>query len=179
MSGLLDGQVAVITGAAHGIGEATAELFVAEGAAAVYVTDLDGEGAEAVAARLGDRAISLRVDVCDGPGLEALRDRVVADHGQVDVLVNNAGHYLVPTSLELGTDEHWQGLYEVNLLHVIRATKLFTEPMLERGRGRWSTCRPSRGCGATRSIRCTARSRPWSSSSRGASVSTWPGEVCG
>ena len=62
---------------------------------------------------------------------------MLADHGRVDVLVNNAGHYLVPTSLEAGTEEHWQGLYEVNFLHVVRATQSFTVPMLERGGGRW------------------------------------------
>ncbi len=135
MTGLLEGKVAVITGAAHGIGAATAELFADHGAAAVYVTDVDAEGAEQVAARIGPAAVPAAVDVRDPAALMSLRDRVMADHGHIDVLVNNAGHYLTPTSLSEGTEEHWQGLYEINFLHVVRATKLFLEPMLERSSG--------------------------------------------
>jgi NAD(P)-dependent dehydrogenase (short-subunit alcohol dehydrogenase family) len=135
VTGLLDDQVTVITGAAHGIGAATAELFVQHGAAAVYVTDIDGDGAATVADRIGPTAVPLTVDVVDGGALAGLRDRVLADHGRVDVLVNNAGHYLTPCALEEGTEDHWQGLYEVNFLHVVRMTKLFLEPMLARGRG--------------------------------------------
>jgi NAD(P)-dependent dehydrogenase (short-subunit alcohol dehydrogenase family) len=135
MSGLLEGKVAVITGAAHGIGAATAELFAAHGAVAVYVTDIDAEGAEQVATGIGPAAVPVEVDVLDAEALGALRDRVIADHGHVDVLVNNAGHYLTPTSLVEGTEDHWQGLYEINFLHVVRATKLFLEPMLQRSSG--------------------------------------------
>jgi NAD(P)-dependent dehydrogenase (short-subunit alcohol dehydrogenase family) len=135
VTGLIDGQVAVITGAAHGIGAATSELFAEHGAAAVYVTDVDGDGAAAVADRIGPTAVALTVDVVDPGALLGLRDRVLADHGRVDVLVNNAGHYLTPYSLDEGTDEHWQGLYQVNFLHVVRATKLFLEPMLAQGSG--------------------------------------------
>ena len=135
MTGLLDGEVTVITGGAHGIGEATAELFAEHGAAAVYVADIDADGSEEVATRIGDPGVPVTLDVRDAEALTALRDRVLSDHGRVDVLVNNAGHYLVPTSLEDGTEEHWQGLYDVNFLHVVRATQSFTVPMLERGRG--------------------------------------------
>jgi len=135
MRGLLEDKVTVITGAGHGIGAATAELFAEHGAAAVYVTDVDTAAADAVAKGIGPAAMAMAVDVRDAAALEALRDRVLADHGRVDVLVNNAGHYLVPKMLEESGPEHWQGLYELNLLHVIHATKLFLPSMLERESG--------------------------------------------
>ena len=134
MSGLLEGQITVITGAGNGIGAATAELFAQEGAAAVYVTDIDTAAAEAVAKGIGGQAVAMTVDVRDAGALTALRDKVLADHGRCDVLVNNAGHWVDVQSI-LGTDDHWQELYEINLLHVMRATRLFLPSMVERKSG--------------------------------------------
>jgi NAD(P)-dependent dehydrogenase (short-subunit alcohol dehydrogenase family) len=135
MSGLLAGKVAVITGAGHGIGAATARLFAEEGAAAVIVSDIDGDAAEEVAAAIGPRATPVRVDVRDREQLRTLHDQVMAAHGQVDALVNNAGHYIVPTPFGDSTAGHWQALYEINLLHVFHATHLFLPDMVGRKSG--------------------------------------------
>jgi NAD(P)-dependent dehydrogenase (short-subunit alcohol dehydrogenase family) len=133
MPRLLDGDVAVITGAANGIGAETARLFTEHGAT-VYVTDVDGDAATALAAELeGGRA--MEVDVRSPDAVTSLRDRVLAEQGRVDVLVNNAGHWVAIHPLEEGGPDHWQALYEINLLHVFRVTHAFLPAMLERGRG--------------------------------------------
>jgi NAD(P)-dependent dehydrogenase (short-subunit alcohol dehydrogenase family) len=135
MSGLLAGKVTVITGAGNGIGAATARLFAEEGAAAVVVSDIDGDAAEKVAAEIGAQATPAMVDVRDPGQLQALHDQVMAAHGRADVLVNNAGHYIVPTAFGASTASHWQGLYEINLLHVFQATHLFLPGMVEQKSG--------------------------------------------
>lgn len=96
--GRLDNKVAVITGAAKGLGEADARLFIEEGAR-VILTDVDVENGERLAAELGPRAEFARLDVRHEAEWEALIARVMADHGRLDILVNNAG------VVEMGTPE--------------------------------------------------------------------------
>lgn len=86
----LAGKVAVITGASKGLGEADARLFAAEGAT-VILTDVDVANGERVAREIGATATFIRQDVREESGWEALIARVMADHGRLDVLVNNAG----------------------------------------------------------------------------------------
>ena len=88
MSGRLDGSVAVITGAASGIGEATARAFIREGAKLVIGDIQDAEG-EALADELG--ASYLHCDVTDEAEVAALVDHAVSAHGALDVMMNNAG----------------------------------------------------------------------------------------
>ncbi|WP_110239224.1 SDR family NAD(P)-dependent oxidoreductase [Nocardioides gilvus] len=88
--GRFDGRVAVITGAARGIGFATAQRFCAEGAK-VAVIDLDESAAADAAARLDGEAIGIGCDVSDAAAVEAAFERIVAELGGVHVLVNNAG----------------------------------------------------------------------------------------
>jgi 3-hydroxybutyrate dehydrogenase len=93
MSGLVDGKVAFITGAASGIGLQIAEDLAREGAK-VVVADLNGEGARAAAAQLGGKGLSATGVACDVTSeaqLVAALDQAVAEHGRIDVLVNNAG----------------------------------------------------------------------------------------
>ena len=81
-------RIAVVTGAASGIGEAIARRLAADGDT-VVVTDLDGDGAAAVAAEIGGEAATL--DVTDSGAFDAVVDGVLERHGRLDVLVNNAG----------------------------------------------------------------------------------------
>lgn len=87
-------KVALVSGAAGGMGAATARLFAREGAKAVIVADLldkEGEAVVAGIAKAGGRASYAHLDVTDEAQWKSLIDRIVADHGQLDVLVNNAG----------------------------------------------------------------------------------------
>ena len=135
---LLDGRIALITGAGAGIGAATAELFAAEGAA-VLVADIDEASAHAVVKGIegnGGIASAYTVDVRDTNAIFTLRDAVLADHGRLDVLVNNVGHWVaLPPSFAETQPAHWQALYEVNLLHVMAASRAFLPSMIEQQRG--------------------------------------------
>lgn len=112
MSERLANKVAVVTGAASGIGEAVARLFIAEGAR-VLLTDLNAEAGERIAAELGDNASFLRQDVSDPAAWQALAVLVRERYQRLDVLVNNAG-ILLPGSIEETTLEQWQKLLRVN-----------------------------------------------------------------
>ena len=86
----LDGRVAVVTGAARGIGLGIAERLNAAGAA-VVVADIDGATAEKSAKTLNGRAIAVEHDVRDGESSKRLREKALDAFGRVDILVNNAG----------------------------------------------------------------------------------------
>ena len=111
----LKNKVALVTGGGSGIGEATCKRFAEEGAL-VVVTDINGEGARRVAADItasGGQAHALTQDVTDEAAWDELVTRIVADHGQIDVLVNNAGIAL-PGSVEDATLEDWRKVQAVN-----------------------------------------------------------------
>jgi len=86
----LDGKVALITGAASGIGEATARLFVEEGSR-VLLTDINDERGKRVAEELGDKASYLHVDVSREKEVENAVNAVINDWGKLDIIFNNAG----------------------------------------------------------------------------------------
>lgn len=90
MTQRLAGKVALVTGAARGIGFAVAAAFVREGAT-VVVADLNGAGAAEAAASLGESAMPVTVDVADPDSVAAMMAAILSAHGRVDILVNNAG----------------------------------------------------------------------------------------
>lgn len=89
MTGRLQDKVAIVTGGARGMGEATIRLFAREGAKVVIADVLEAEG-QALAADIGDAAMFQRLDVSDEASWTALVDAVIARHGRIDALVNNA-----------------------------------------------------------------------------------------
>src|SRR5215208_1156209 len=109
MADRLKGKVAIVTGAAHGIGRAIAERYGAEGAK-VVVCDVDAAGGEEVAKRISDAggtAIAITTDVSDKAAVDRLFDETLQRFGAVDVLVNNAGLTNTERHLLDGDEEWW------------------------------------------------------------------------
>lgn len=137
--GRLRGKTALVTGAARGIGEATAAALVREGAR-VLVTDVrDAEG-QAVAARLGADAAYRRLDVREETEWEAATAEVLARWGRLDVLVNNAGvtgfeEGIVPHDPEHASLADWHAVHRVNLDGVFLGCKHGIRAMRRHGAG--------------------------------------------
>jgi NAD(P)-dependent dehydrogenase (short-subunit alcohol dehydrogenase family) len=112
MSGRLDGKVAVITGATSGIGEATARIFVSEGAR-VIIAGRSEERGRALAAELGNAAIFQRADVMHDAEIGAVVDAAISRFGKLDCLFNNAGA-ATPGELDTITEEQFD--YGMRLL---------------------------------------------------------------
>jgi NAD(P)-dependent dehydrogenase (short-subunit alcohol dehydrogenase family) len=126
------GSVAVVTGGASGIGAALAGRLVTEGAAVVVVADVDGPGAEAVAARLGPTAQALGFDAGDEPAVADAVGRIRADHGRVDIWCSNAG---VASAPGLGDDADWHRCWRLHVHAHVLAARHVLPGMLERGSG--------------------------------------------
>ncbi len=132
-SGKLDGKVAVITGAASGIGLASAELFAAQGAR-VLAVDLPDRGLTGKFDS-GATVRPLEKDVTDEDAPAAIIGAVVEAFGGLDILMNNAGICL-PGSLEEVTDEIWSRTMAVNVTAMFRLTREAVPEMKKRSRGR-------------------------------------------
>jgi NAD(P)-dependent dehydrogenase (short-subunit alcohol dehydrogenase family) len=129
----LQGTVVVVTGAARGIGFATAEALAREGAV-VVIGDLDPREAEAAAARIGSGALGLALDVTDPKAFTGFLDEVERSLGPIGVMINNAG--IMPLSpLVDEDDEVTVRQLEVNLHGVIHGTREAARRMLTRGEG--------------------------------------------
>jgi len=129
----LAGKVAIITGAARGMGEATARLFAAQGARVVLADVLDAPG-ESVARDIGDAAFFQHLDVRDEQAWQAITAAAVRRFGGVDVLVNNAAILKTQSLLDLAKEDFEQVL-AVNLLGAFLGIKTVAPYMLKRHKG--------------------------------------------
>ncbi|GAK04990.1 3-oxoacyl-[acyl-carrier protein] reductase [Geomicrobium sp. JCM 19037] len=133
----LDQKVAVVTGAASGMGEAIAKLYAREGAS-VVVADLNEEGANAVTASIkeqGGQAVAVKVNVAEQDDVNTMIETAVDTFGSIDILVNNAG---IMDGFEPAgeiTDEKWDLLFEVNTKSVMRSTRKALPYFLEKEAG--------------------------------------------
>lgn len=127
------GKVAVVTGAASGIGRATAQALAAEGCS-VALADVDESGLDEAAAEIeragAPKVTRHRIDVSDRGAMESLPETVVAEHGRVDILVNNAG-VSVAATLQDHSIEDFEWIVGINLWGVIYGCKFFL-PHLQR-----------------------------------------------
>lgn len=131
---LLAGKVAVVTGAAGGMGRATAQAFAREGAR-VVVADLNLLGAQETVASIGESAVAIEVDVADPSACRRLMSQAVAEFGRLDVLFNNAG-ISGPTAYVLNQEiDDWKRVVDVNLSGVFYCSKYAIEQMLKFGGG--------------------------------------------
>jgi NAD(P)-dependent dehydrogenase (short-subunit alcohol dehydrogenase family) len=110
----LENKIAIVTGAAHGIGRAIAEMFV-EAGARVAIADIDVEAGSAVAAAL-DGSIFVRTDVSVAADVEALVAAAAGIDGRIDVLCNNAAYLGPAHAAAEATDEEWEQSFRVSLL---------------------------------------------------------------
>ncbi len=135
----IEGKVAVVTGAAQGIGRDYARALAAEGAAVVCADVKEERGIETaeIITKAGGRAIFVRADVTDEASLFAMADRAVKEFGSLDILVNNAGiwgglEFESPLEISL---ELWNRIQNVNVTGVWLATKACGTKMAAQGGG--------------------------------------------
>ena len=134
MSGRIEDQVAVITGAGSGIGAETARLFADEGAR-VLVADMDAERAEAVATSLGERATFVVVDVSREAEVRAMIEQACDRWGRLDVLFNNAGFGGAIGPIESTSVEDYDVTFDVLLKGVFLGIKYAAPVMKQRRSG--------------------------------------------
>jgi meso-butanediol dehydrogenase/(S,S)-butanediol dehydrogenase/diacetyl reductase len=136
--GRLQGKVAVITGAASGIGRATAILFAREGAKVVLATDKNVAGlAETLelVKKEGGEGITKKTSVAVEEDVKALIDLALQTYSQIDILCNIAGVTGQISTLEEQSGEDWKKVYDVNVLGTVFATKHVAKHMQERKSG--------------------------------------------
>ncbi len=125
----------VVTGAASGIGAATARRLVASGRRVVLV-DRDAAAVAALGSELGGAATALTLDVTDSGAVDALPHTIPSAFRPVTALVNNAGHDPGGTTrFDLGSADDWQSAIETNLLGTMRVTRALLPGMVERNAG--------------------------------------------
>lgn len=137
MNRLLQDKVALITGAATGIGEGTAHLF-AEHGAHVFVLDVNTSGATAVAEAIrarGGSAFAHTTDVREEASVRSAVQEALGRFGRIDVLINNAGIYPRRRFLDM-TEAEWDEMQQVNVKGVYHCTRLIAPLMTERRSGK-------------------------------------------
>ncbi|HBG02311.1 MAG TPA: 3-oxoacyl-ACP reductase [Firmicutes bacterium] len=132
----LKDKVAVITGAASGIGAKTAEIFSREGAK-VVVADYDEENGAKLAGELkrnGAEALFFRVNVADFENVQRLMDKTLETFERIDILVNNAGITADGWLIKM-TEQAWDRVIDVNLKGVFNCSKIAAKIMMDQGQG--------------------------------------------
>lgn len=125
----LENKVAIVTGAASGIGKAIAEKFINEGARVVF-SDVNGD--ESLVAGYGDKALFVKCNVAKSEEMESLIAKAVTHFGQLDIMVNNAGIGGLGGVLEV-TDENWDKTIGINLTGVMFGMRAAAKAMKEKG----------------------------------------------
>ena len=135
MSGVLQGEVVLVTGASRGIGAAIADTLAALGATVIGTATSDA-GAQAIGARLAAvGGHGRRLNVNEAGAIEALVDAVAGEFGNISILVNNAGITRDNLLMRM-KDEDWQAILDTNLTSVYRASKAVLRGMMKARKGR-------------------------------------------
>jgi 3-oxoacyl-[acyl-carrier protein] reductase len=119
--GLLDGKAAIVTGSARGIGRATAELFIQEGAR-VLINDIDGEVAEQAAAEIDGETAVFAGDLTESGVPDELVAKAIEAFGEVDIIVNNAG-YTWDGVVHRMSDEQFQAMLDIHTIVPFRVVR--------------------------------------------------------
>jgi len=130
----LSGKVAIVTGAASGMGKAIAELYAKEGAR-VVVSDMNLDGAQAVVEGISGEAFAIQTDVTSEEALQQLFDETVKTFGQVDILVNNAGIMDGMEPVGEISNERWEKIFAVNTVSVMKSMRIAVDLFTKQGHG--------------------------------------------
>ncbi|WP_101775240.1 3-oxoacyl-ACP reductase FabG [Pasteurella oralis] len=130
----MQGKIALVTGATRGIGRAIAEELVAKGAF-VIGTATSEKGAESISAYLGEKGKGLVLNVSDFASIDATLEKIKADFGDIDVLVNNAGITRDNLLMRM-KDEEWFAIMQTNLTSVYYLSKAMLRSMMKKRFGR-------------------------------------------
>ena len=131
--GRVEGKVAIVTGAAAGIGAGTAALLAREGAT-VIVADIEDATGRATAETIGPRASFVHLDVADEANWMLVIDGVVARHGRLDILVNNAGIQVTKPLEDISLTD-WRRMFSINADGTFLGTRLAISAMKQTGGG--------------------------------------------
>lgn len=137
MAGLLDGKITLVTGGSRGIGRATSIELAAHGATVAVNYNSNKEAADDVVSTIekaGGKAAAYQADISNRDQVNAMVDQVVADHGPITILINNAGA-TADRTLRNMSDEQWDSVIEVNLTGTFNVTKKIWNLMGEAGGG--------------------------------------------
>jgi 3-oxoacyl-[acyl-carrier protein] reductase len=138
MAGLLDGQVAIVTGASRGIGKATALQLAAQGAKVTINYASSSEAANAVVSEIkaaGGEALAIGADVSKAEAVDQLVAETMSQWGRIDILVNNAGITKDTLLLRMKLED-WQAVIDLNLTGVFLCTRAVSKIMLKQKSGR-------------------------------------------
>lgn len=130
----LTGKVAIVTGAASGMGKAIAELYAQEGAK-VVISDMNLDGAKHVAENISGEVIAIQTDVTSEEALQQLFDETVKAFGQVDILVNNAGIMDGMEPVGEISNERWEKIFAVNTVSVMKSMRIAVDLFTKQGHG--------------------------------------------
>jgi len=125
-------KIILVTGGANGIGKALCERFFAEGAAKIFVADIDLENAEKVAESVNGKAF--RLDVADEANCKSVVSEILNEAGRLDFIASNAGIGGADGSLEVSNDV-WRKIYEINVLSHVYLARAAFPAMIEKGGG--------------------------------------------
>lgn len=138
MSSRFENQTVIVTGAGRGIGEAIARRLASEGARVACVSRTEANAAkvaDAINAAAPGRAAAYAVDVADGQAVRAAAEKILADFGRVDVLVNNAGITRDGLAMRM-SEEDWDAVINANLKGAFLFTQSVLRPMIKQRSGR-------------------------------------------
>ncbi|MDD7971157.1 L-iditol 2-dehydrogenase [Roseinatronobacter alkalisoli] len=129
----LAGKTALITGAARGIGLAFAQAYIREGAR-VAIADIDTARAGDEAARLGDAAFAVDMDVTSQTSIDAAVDATIAHFGQIDILINNAAIFTAAPITEIAREDYAR-CFDINVAGTLFTLQAVARHMIARGQG--------------------------------------------
>lgn len=134
MSKELEGEITLVTGASRGIGKAIAEKLAANGATVIGTATTDA-GADKISDYLGDRGKGMCLDVANADSVAAVIKQITTDHGDISILVNNAG-ITRDNLLMMMKDDQWEDIIQTNLTSIFRLSKAVLRKMMKARKGR-------------------------------------------